>query len=129
MNPPLAGLFLKTLAEGDSEILHFEFCILIFIGSGQYHLADLADKTIYCVRSAVEQGILLAIDMFEFLFGIDRTLRLEGRRDRFKLIFFTPAPAPVRTDSLCADGRTPESLLSTCFSPLTPVSPFSHQLV
>ncbi len=32
--------------------------------------------------------------MFEFLFGIDRMLRLEGRRDRFKLLFFTPAPAP-----------------------------------
>jgi len=32
--------------------------------------------------------------MFEFLFGIDRQLRLEGRRDRFKLIFFTPAENP-----------------------------------
>ncbi len=32
--------------------------------------------------------------MFEFLFGIDRQLRLEGRRDRFKLIFFTPGAEP-----------------------------------
>lgn len=32
--------------------------------------------------------------MFEFLFGIDRKLRLDGRRDRFELIFFTPAPSP-----------------------------------
>lgn len=32
--------------------------------------------------------------MFEFLFGIDRQLRLEKRRDRFKLIFFTPAEQP-----------------------------------
>ncbi len=32
--------------------------------------------------------------MFEFLFGIDRQLRREGRRDRFKLVFFTPAPKP-----------------------------------
>ncbi len=32
--------------------------------------------------------------MFEFLFGIDRQLRLEGRRDRFKLVFFTPAEKP-----------------------------------
>ena len=32
--------------------------------------------------------------MFEFLFGIDRQLRREGRRDRFKLVFFTPAPEP-----------------------------------
>jgi sulfide:quinone oxidoreductase len=32
--------------------------------------------------------------MFEFLFGIDRQLRLEKRRDKFKLIFFTPAKSP-----------------------------------
>ena len=32
--------------------------------------------------------------MFEFLFGIDRQLRLEKRRDKFKLIFFTPAEKP-----------------------------------
>lgn len=32
--------------------------------------------------------------MFEFLFGIDRQLRLEKRRDRFKLIFFSPAAQP-----------------------------------
>jgi sulfide:quinone oxidoreductase len=32
--------------------------------------------------------------MFEFLFGIDRQLRLERRRDRFKLIFFSPAAQP-----------------------------------
>ena len=32
--------------------------------------------------------------MFEFLFGIDRQLRLEGRRDLFKLVFFTPGTEP-----------------------------------
>ena len=32
--------------------------------------------------------------MFEFLFGIDCQLRKEGRRDQFKLIFFTPAENP-----------------------------------
>ncbi len=32
--------------------------------------------------------------MFEFLFGIDRQLRKEGRRDKFKLIFFNPAENP-----------------------------------
>ncbi len=32
--------------------------------------------------------------MFEFLFGIDQMLRLDGRRKNFKLIFFTPAPSP-----------------------------------
>lgn len=32
--------------------------------------------------------------MFEFLFGIDRQLRNEKRRERFKLVFFSPAPKP-----------------------------------
>ncbi|MBK1708235.1 MULTISPECIES: NAD(P)/FAD-dependent oxidoreductase [Marichromatium] len=32
--------------------------------------------------------------MFEFLFGLDNQLRQEGRRERFELVFFTPAPRP-----------------------------------
>ena len=32
--------------------------------------------------------------VFEFLFGIDTWLRKQGRRDKFKLVFFSPAPRP-----------------------------------
>lgn len=32
--------------------------------------------------------------MFEFLFGIDSHLRQQNRRERFKLVFFTPAEKP-----------------------------------
>jgi sulfide:quinone oxidoreductase len=32
--------------------------------------------------------------IFEFLFGLDTQLRREGRRERFKLVFFTPAEKP-----------------------------------
>jgi len=32
--------------------------------------------------------------VFEFLFGIDTWLRKQGRRDKFKLVFFTPAEKP-----------------------------------
>jgi sulfide:quinone oxidoreductase len=32
--------------------------------------------------------------VFEFLFGTDTLLRKQGRRDRFKLVFFSPAPRP-----------------------------------
>ena len=32
--------------------------------------------------------------MFEYLFGIDQWLRKQGRRDRFKLVFFSPAEKP-----------------------------------
>lgn len=32
--------------------------------------------------------------VFEFLFGIDRWLRKQGRREKFELVFFTPAEKP-----------------------------------
>ena len=32
--------------------------------------------------------------VFEFLFGIDTWLRQQGKRDKFKLVFFTPAEKP-----------------------------------
>lgn len=32
--------------------------------------------------------------VFEFLFGIDTLLRKRGTRDKFKLVFFSPAPRP-----------------------------------
>ncbi len=32
--------------------------------------------------------------MFEFLFGTDTLLRRQGRRDKFDLVFFSPAPKP-----------------------------------
>lgn len=32
--------------------------------------------------------------VFEFMFGIEQHLRSRGDRDRFKLVFFTPAPKP-----------------------------------
>lgn len=32
--------------------------------------------------------------MFEFLFGTDELLRQQGRRDKFEIVFFNPAPKP-----------------------------------
>ena len=41
-----------------------------------------------------EQSSMRGGPIFEFLFGMDSQLRREGRRDRFNLIFFTPAERP-----------------------------------
>jgi sulfide:quinone oxidoreductase len=41
-----------------------------------------------------EQGAMRGGPMFELLFGIDTLLRRQGRRDRFKLVFFNAAKAP-----------------------------------
>lgn len=43
--------------------------------------------------------------MFEFLFGIDTLLRKQGRRDKFKLIFFNPALEPGKRLGPKAVGR------------------------
>ncbi|MEY6432855.1 FAD/NAD(P)-binding oxidoreductase [Thioalkalicoccus limnaeus] len=49
--------------------------------------------------------------IFEFLFGIDSQLRAEGRRERFELVFFTPAErpgnrlGPKAVDKLLAEMR------------------------
>lgn len=43
--------------------------------------------------------------MFEFLFGIDTQLRREKRRDKFKLVFFCPAPKPgIRLGEKAVEG-------------------------
>jgi sulfide:quinone oxidoreductase len=41
-----------------------------------------------------EPGAVRGGPMFEFLFGIDTLLRKQGRRDRFKLVFFNPSEQP-----------------------------------
>ncbi len=47
--------------------------------------------------------------MFEFLFGIDNQLRREGRRERFELVFFTPAAKPgARLGEKAVDGLLSE---------------------
>lgn len=43
--------------------------------------------------------------MFEFLFGIDQQLRREGRRDRFEMVFFSPAAEPGNRLGPKAVGR------------------------
>ncbi len=43
--------------------------------------------------------------VFEFMFGIDSFLRKQGRRDAFKLVFFSPAPKPgARLGARAVDG-------------------------
>jgi sulfide:quinone oxidoreductase len=41
-----------------------------------------------------EPGAVRGGPMFEFLFGIDTLLRQQGRRERFRLVFFNPSEQP-----------------------------------
>jgi len=52
-----------------------------------------------------EQGAVRGGPMFEFLFIIDTLLRRQGRRERFKLIFFNPSERPgQRLGDKAVDG-------------------------
>lgn len=45
--------------------------------------------------------------MFEFLFGLDTHLRRQSRRDKFKIVFFNPAPEPGKR----LGSKVPEKLV------------------
>ncbi len=52
-----------------------------------------------------EKSAMRGGPMFEFLFGIDQQLRAENRRDKFKLVFFCPAPKPgIRMGERAVEG-------------------------
>ena len=52
-----------------------------------------------------EKSAMRGGPMFEFLFGIDQQLRAEKRRDKFKLVFFCPAPKPgIRMGEKAVEG-------------------------
>ncbi|MCU7880485.1 MAG: NAD(P)/FAD-dependent oxidoreductase [Candidatus Thiodiazotropha sp. (ex Lucinoma aequizonata)] len=55
---------------------------------------DTGTIAIGFVSNPKEPSAMRGGPMFEFLFGIDRQLRLEKRRENFKLVFFTPATKP-----------------------------------
>lgn len=56
-----------------------------------------------------EQGAVRGGPMFEFLFIIDSLLRRQGRRERFKLIFFNPSTRPgQRLGDKAVDGLLKE---------------------
>lgn len=56
-----------------------------------------------------EQGAMRGGPMFEFLFIIDTLLRRQGRRQKFELVFFSPAPRPgARLGPKAVDGLLAE---------------------
>jgi sulfide:quinone oxidoreductase len=56
-----------------------------------------------------EQGAVRGGPMFEYLFNIDSLLRKEGRRDKFRLIFFNPSTRPgQRLGDKAVDGLLAE---------------------
>ena len=57
-----------------------------------------------------EPGAVRGGPMFEFLFGIDTLLRRQGRRERFKLVFFNPSKQPGQRLGPAAVGNMLERM-------------------
>ena len=88
------GRFLKKLPGIENAVIPCEGT-----ASGEAirdRLAGLAGGTIAIgfATNPKEPGAVRGGPMFEFLFGIDTLLRREGRRDKFRLVFFNPSKQP-----------------------------------
>lgn len=88
------GRFLKTLPGMEHAIVPCEG-----VGAAEaigQRLANMQGGRIAIGFSGnpAEPAAVRGGPMFEFLFGIDRQLRREGRRDQFELTFFCPAKRP-----------------------------------
>ena len=71
--------------------------------SGWEHTRAFADKLAAMNEGTVafgfagnpnEPSAMRGGPVFEFLFGVDTLLRQQGRREKFNLVFFSPAPEP-----------------------------------
>ncbi|MBU1173880.1 MAG: FAD-dependent oxidoreductase [Alphaproteobacteria bacterium] len=88
------GRFLKKLPGIENALT---ICEGLEVGTKiDRRLSDMQGGTIAFgfATNPNEQGAIRGGPMFELLFIIDAHLRKTGRRDAFKLVFFSPAPRP-----------------------------------
>jgi sulfide:quinone oxidoreductase len=88
------GRFLRKLPGIDNAIIP---CGGVASGQAIHdRLAAMEGGTIALgfATNPAEPGAMRGGPVFEFLFGIDTLLRRQGRRDRFRLVFFNPAAQP-----------------------------------
>lgn len=88
------GKFIKKLPGIEHVITPCEG--LEAVAAIRDRLADMDGGVIACGFSGNpdEPPAMRGGPIFEFLFGIDTLLRKQGRRDKFDMVFFTPAPSP-----------------------------------
>ncbi len=88
------GRFLRKLPGIENAIIP---CAGVASGQAIHdRLAAMDGGTIALgfATNPAEPGAMRGGPVFEFLFGLDTLLRRQGRRDRFRLVFFNPAPQP-----------------------------------
>jgi len=88
------GRFIKKLPGIEHAITPCEGISAAEKIRDKIHNMDGGTIAIGFASNPKEKSAMRGGPMFEFLFGLDQQLRAEGRRDKFKLIFFCPAPKP-----------------------------------
>ena len=88
------GRFLKTLPGIEHVIVPCEGIAAGVAVRDRLRALDGGAIAIGFAGNPKEPAAMRGGPMFEYLFGIDRLLRKEGRRERFELVFFSPAEKP-----------------------------------
>ena len=103
------GRFIKKLPGIENAITPCEGLSAAEAIRDRVKSMDGGDIAIGFSGNPKESSAMRGGPMFEFLFGLDTQLRSEGRRDKFNLTFFTPAPKPgARLGEKAVDGLLSE---------------------
>ncbi len=99
------GRFIKKLPGIEHAITPCEGILAAEKIRDKIQAMDSGTIAIGFASNPKEKSAMRGGPMFEFLFGLDQQLRAEGRRDKFKLVFFCPAPKPgIRMGERAVDG-------------------------
>lgn len=88
------GKFIKKLPGIEHALTPCEGVVPVMEFSKQLDALDGGTLAFGFSGNPKEGSAMRGGPMFEFLFGTDTLLRQQGRRDKFKLVFFSPAPKP-----------------------------------
>ncbi len=99
------GRFIKKLAGIENVITPCEGIDSVIKFRDKVKNMDGGTIAIGFASNPKEKSAMRGGPMFEFLFGLDQQLRNEKRRNKFKLVFFCPAPKPgIRMGERAVEG-------------------------
>jgi len=88
------GRFIKKLPGIENAITPCEGIETVMRFTEKLNAMDGGTVAFGFAGNPKEQTAMRGGPMFEFLFGTEKLLRKQGRRDKFKIVFFSPAPKP-----------------------------------
>jgi sulfide:quinone oxidoreductase len=103
------GRFLRKLPGIENAIIPCEGIAAAEAMTERLDALEGGTIAIGMATNPAEPGAMRGGPMFEYLFILDTLLRRQGRRDRFRLVFFSPAPRPGnRLGEKAVDGLLKE---------------------